>query len=79
MAPRLFDPKLRSRESVEQIAIARNGVIQTPRPSVAVDSAESLPLARPEQLEHTPAHHGFASHPPTELASVVHRLLHYWL
>lgn len=54
MAPRLFDRKLRSRESVEQIGFARNERIQPPGSSVAADSAESLPLARPEQQEHVP-------------------------
>lgn len=57
MDPRLFDPKLRSCESVEQIGFARIGAIQFPRPSAAADSAESLPMASPGQLENAPFRH----------------------
>jgi|GEM_PF-2042532 len=52
MAPRQFDHKLGSRELVEQIDFAWNGVNHSLRPSSAVDFLESFPLARPEQLEH---------------------------
>ena len=60
MAPRLFDSKPRSRESVEQIGFAWDGAIHTLRPSVAADSLESFQQARPEQLEHVPFRIGSA-------------------
>ena len=53
MARRLFDHKLESRESVERIGFAWNGVIQVPLPSVAADFVESFPLGRTGQLEHS--------------------------
>lgn len=57
MAHRLFDLKLRSREPVEQIGFAWNGVIQTTRPSVVADSVKSFLPASPEQRAHAPFRH----------------------